>query len=273
MIDDIIDQLLKEGDTGGQNDDSNQKQYTVDDLIDQPSELEDQNNQYADSTGILGGNDLLSVGQESSQKVTKETVNKNKIEIPKELNNPLDIVNYIEIDHFKEMKLEECFPLRKHKESQNYKINSLEFEPLQLSNEIFRDQGVMYTSMLVKKDLLYLGTAVGDVVIFSFQTKKKIKVMTKPKDLKQAPVDCIDVSDDGRFLFCGHENGLVAMYDVASGKCKTLINNLHYKTCINIKFFKQDKKNYYFISSEFNISSHNKSSRSMSSRIYISPAV
>ncbi|MCQ2817604.1 MAG: hypothetical protein MJ252_10100 [archaeon] len=244
---DLIEQILQEQQSSSPKDEMLANKYSVDDLLNEPSELEKKEDEQT-TQNILSSYDSSS--QSVSSSMRKESVNKNKITIPDTLESPLDIINYIEIEHFKELKLENSFPLRNHKETSNYKINSLEFEPLNISNEIFDTQGTMYTSMFIKKDLLYLGTSIGDIFIFSFKSEKKVSSMITPKELKQIPVNCMDISDDDKFLFAGYENGAIAMIEVATGKYKTIVSNVHYKSCINIKFYKREEKFFYFFSSD-----------------------
>lgn len=252
MDDDLIEQILHEQMNGDQRDDEQAGQYSVDDLLNEPSELNKPEEKSEDKLQTPSNNNHPDEQQETPKPKTKResSSNKNKITIPDNIQNPIDVINFIEIDHYKNLSLDNSFPLRKYKETSNYKINSLEFEPLNLSNDIFSATDTLYTAMHIRNDFLYLGTSSGDIHIFSFKTEAKVKSLITPKEAKQIPVNCIDLSDDSRFLFCGHENGIVCMYDITTGKCKTVVNNVHFNSCINLKFYKREEKLYHYFSSD-----------------------
>ena len=186
--DDLIEQILQEQ-SSSPKDETIDNKYNVEDILNEPSELDKYYNEKEDEiNNIISSSENQNIPNEI--KTQKEEIKlqdqiKNSVDIPIDINDPVDITNYIEIEHFKKIKVDQAFHLRNYKEQSNYKVNSLEFEPLNLTKEIYSNATIMYTSMHIKDEYLFLGTSIGDIYIFNIQTEKSIKVISPPKELKK----------------------------------------------------------------------------------------
>ena len=203
-------------------------------------------------------NELKNKEMEKKTEIKREEINKKKkIEDPKKIDeffpqfkNPLDFVKYLEIDRVNKDILNEMqnFILESHlKKDNKYEVSEIN-ALLQINNEIAEiDINLIYT----KKDLILFYTKNGNILIFSLNGQNFIKSIV-PKNIKNAYINCIDITDDLQEIVVGYQDGTIAVINVQSGDTKYTNNKIHKDcACIELKIFKKDKEKneLYFISS------------------------
>ena len=193
----------------------------------------------------------LEIEKENEEIKEKKIEEENKIdEFFPQFKNPLDFVKYLEIDRVNKDILNEMqnFILEKHIKKDNKfeisEINSL----LQINNEI---ADIKINLMFIKKDLLFFYTKNGNILIFSLKGQNFIKSIV-PKNIKNADVNCMDVTNDLQEIICGYQDGTIAVINIQNGDTKYITNKIHKDcSCIELKLYKKDKEKneLYFISS------------------------
>ena len=148
------------------------------------------------------------------------------------IQNPIDFVNFFEIEQpkNKSKEVQDKFILYKH--LSNIQFTLFLMEPLiDLTREIFKyvKQNEI-TSLIVKYDLIAIGDISGKVKIFSLSQKKFLMILYCPIKSSEKNVTCLDFSEDGRYIFVGYVNGSIGIFDLNNGKNKFLTDQIHKKT-------------------------------------------
>lgn len=184
-----------------------------------------------------------------------------KLLFPPNIKNPVQLVNYIEIESFQNTnENKNNFLLKKYKQNSKIKIGLLEIDKKEeISQTIFsKTKNFEITAITVKDDYIIIGDIFGQVKYYSISDNKEIRTLPCPfvSNLRKE-VKCFDLSSDGDFIFIGYKNGNIAMFEVLQNKCKLLNENIHKKKSdekenplINIKCYKSYKKSFNIFSSD-----------------------
>ena len=184
------------------------------------------------------------------KKPLKKEEKEELLELPK-YDNSIDLVNFIEIESTQKRieKSKSSFILQNYKQECKLKVNSLEIEPqIELSRVIFKQKNIVLSCMGARNDMIITGNTIGEIKFYSLKEMKLIKTLTD-KSL-QFQVNCFDFTEDGKFMLVGYSNGYLGLFDIIKDKHKYTVNDIHFKSCIAIRFFKKDEKLYHFFSSD-----------------------
>ena len=185
------------------------------------------------------------------KKPLKQVEKEEPLVLPK-YENPIDLVNFIEIENTQKRieKSKSSFILQNYKNQCKLRINSLEIEPQSnISKLIYKQKNLVLNAMGAKGDIIITGNTIGEIKFYSLSDQTKTLKVLSDKKL-QVQVNCFDFSNDDRYLLVGYNNGAMAFWDIVKDKCKLIMNEIHFKPCIAVKFFKQEDKRFYFFSSD-----------------------
>jgi WD40 repeat protein len=120
-----------------------------------------------------------------------------------------------------------------------------------LSSLIFK-QGIIITSMTVKKNNIYIGTNKGETRVYNWKTEKKLNYLINSEIARESKKDviCMDASDDNKVLVVGHLNGYILLWDIENSECKKLIQGEFNTQIVAIKFSLIEKGFYEFLASD-----------------------
>ena len=187
------------------------------------------------------------VEQKNKEKIEEEKVKKIDEFFPKNL-SPLDFVNYIEVQRMNGtiMKEMQNFLLENHLKKDN-KYEVLETKILsQINNEISDKEIKLF---FTKKDIILFYTQNGNILTFSLQKQNFLKRII-PKNTKNSTINCLDITDDLIELLCGYQDGVIEVINLQNGDSKYTNNKIHKGSpCIELRIYKKDKNEIYFISS------------------------
>ena len=199
--------------------------------------------------------DSEKIKEENKQKEKDEETKKEKEEETKKLYdfyppflNPLDFIQYLEVDRpnghiSNEMR---SFILQNHgKKSFRYEVlENSSFS--QINDEISETE---FSAMYLKSNHLILYSKDGILLFYSLKNQTLLKKLTL-KNLKNENVNCIDITDDFSEILCGYQDGTIAVINLISEELKYTNNKVHKDcSCIELKIYKKEKNELYFISS------------------------
>jgi hypothetical protein len=245
----------------------NDQEYTIDEILEEIS-----NNKIALNEDIIKNLQIIkdkniyvsfldnnNIENKSKSKIKeKEKSEEKKLLFPLNIKNPIQLVNYLEIESFQNQKDEKKeFLLQQHKKNSGFKIGLIQSEKNeQISQLIFsKTKNHEITVFSIKDDYIILGNIFGEVKYYSISDNKEIRTLPCPFVSKiRKEVRCFDFSNDGDFIFVGYKNSNIAMFEVLQNKCKLLNESIHKKKntekenpLINIKCYKNIKKNSFYI--------------------------
>ena len=193
-----------------------------------------------------------------NQKLKEEQLKKKKEEEQKMLKsfyppfkNPLDFVQYLEVDKImgqinNEMK---NFAIQNHRKQDN-KYDVSQIRSLSMINKNLSKFNINFIS--AKNNNLIVTTLEGNFLFYSIQTQKIIKSIT-PKNLKSNKITCLDINDDYSDMVVGYQDGVIVLINISSGEVKYTNNKLHKdSSIIELKIYKKEKNDLFFISSSSN---------------------
>ena len=251
MDDDIIFQVLsgKEDDIPGETE--NQPENI------QPSEETKEEENFS----------LSKMDQEVKEQQEKEQLIKKKREellkteesfIPN-IPNPIDFVNYCEIDqsNTKISRAYSNFLIQNHRKQTKLK-SVLEIEPhLDINKTIFTEKNRVIKSIYPKNDIIILCDLKGNIIFFSLKEKKKIKELSFPQKTfslstikdEDKIVNCLDITDEQDILFVGYNTGTICVFDLKKNVCKYTVNKIHNnKSCIELRYSHREKNVFHILS-------------------------
>ena len=195
------------------------------------------------------------IKEENKQNEKEEIIKKEKEEETKKLDdfyppfqNPIDFVQYLEVDRpnghiSNEMR---SFILQNHgKKSYRYEVLENSSFP-QINNEI---SNIEFSAMHLKSNHLILYAKEGILLFYSLKNQTLLKKLHL-KNLKNEKINCIDITDDFSEILCGYQDGTIAVINLISEELKYTNNKVHKDcSCIELKIYKKEKNELYFISS------------------------
>ena len=252
--DDFLNQIIEEQKKAKL--DFDPSNYNIDDLLNE--DMDDKLNLITDNSININETQPEKEKNTSESAIEKENKRKSVNIIEKEefiilpkYDNPIDLVNYIEVERAKQ-KIEtskSCFIFESYKKESNIKLNFINILPKKaLSNLIHKNKDNVLNLIYAKDDSLITGNVEGDINIYSMKDSKLMKSLNEKK--VQLQVNCFDMTPDGNFLLVGYKNGFIAFWDLTKDKCKCVADNIHKSSCIAVQFFKFEEKLYYFFSSD-----------------------
>ena len=188
----------------------------------------------------------------------KEVKNEAKYFIPN-IQNPIDFVNYIEIEqsNTKIAQAYSNFIIKNHRKKTKLK-SVLEIEPhLDINKTIFNKDDEKILSIYLKGDTIILSNSIGNIIFFSLKDKKVFKVLTYPEKLfslntvkdSDKLISCMDMTDEQDFLFVGYYSGIINIFDLKKNICKYSTSKIHNNaSCIELKYSHKEKNNYHVLS-------------------------
>ena len=206
--------------------------------------------------------DLKKMMEEEKNRKKKEEMEKKKKEEEQKMlksfyppfKNPLDFVQYLEVDKImgqinSEMK---NFAIQNHRKQDN-KYDVSQISALSAINESLFKQNININFISAKNNNLIIATIEGFFLFYSIQNKKLIKKIT-PKNLKLNKITCLDITDDYCDMLVGYQDGIIVLINVSmGGEVKYTINKLHKdSSLIELKIYKKEKSELFFISSSSN---------------------
>ena len=234
--------------------------YNVEDILNEDMDyqlnmISDNDNNIKDSQGeketISKANTAESAIEKENKRKSVNIIEKEELIILPKYDNPIDLVNYIEVERAKQ-KIEtnkSFFIFESYKKESNIKLNFINVLPKKsLSNLIYNNNDNVLNLMYARDDSLITGNVEGDINIYSIKDSKLMKSLNEKK--VQLQVNCFDMTPDGKFLLVGYKNGFIAFWDLVKDKCKCIADDIHKSSCIAVQFFKFEEKLYYFFSSD-----------------------
>ena len=103
--------------------------------------------------------------------------------------------------------------------------------------------------IFAKRDFLIICKYKGEIFIFSMKNQKNIyKVL--PKNLQNKEITCLDITDDFLDILCGYQDGTIALINIRNSEIKYSTNKINKDiSCLEIKIYKKEKDDIYFVSS------------------------
>ena len=210
---------------------------------------------------------LSKVDQEVKEQQEKDILKKKKREelrkteenfIPN-LQNPMDFVNYFEIDqtNTKISKAFSNFLIQNHRKETKLK-SVLEIQPhLDINKTIFTEKNRVIKSIYPKNNIIILCDLKGNIIFFSLIEKKKIKELSFPQKIfslstikdEDKIVNCLDITDEQDFLFVGYQTGTICVFDLKKNACKYSVNKIHNNiSCIELRYSHREKNIFHILS-------------------------
>ena len=232
---------------------------------------EESSNDKLDSTtndNKIEENKILSkADQEVKEQKEKENLLKKKLEEERKTeenfipnySNPLDFVNYFEIErtNTKISQAYSNFLILNHRKNEKLK-NVLEIEPhLDINKAIFTEKNRVIKIIFPKNDILILCDLKGNIIFFSLKEKQKIKelsfptkfLITSPNDDSEKIINCLDITDELDVLFVGYQTGIIRVFDLKKDSCKYTINKIHNNiSCIELRYSHREKNIFHILS-------------------------
>ena len=175
------------------------------------------------------------------------------------IQNPVDFVNYIEVEqsNTKIAQAYSNFKIKNHKQETKLK-SVLEIEPhLDINKTIFTKDNEEILSIYVKNDDFILCNAIGNIIFYSLKEKKITKTLVYPEKFfslnavkdSDKIVSCLDITDEHDFLFVGYNTGIINIFDLNKNTCKYSTSKIHNKSpCIELKYSHKEKNNFHILS-------------------------
>ena len=198
--------------------------------------------------------------EEKNKKIKEDLIKKKKEDEQKILNsfyppfkNPLDFVQYFEVDQIlgqinNEMK---NFSIQNHRKQDN-KYDVSQISALSAINKNLALSKFNISFIGAKNNNLIVASPEGNFLFYSIQTQKPIKRIN-PKNLKSTKITCLDITDDYNEMLVGYQDGIIVLINITSGEVKYTNNKLHKESSlIELKIFKKEKNDLYFISTSSN---------------------
>ena len=162
--------------------------------------------------------------------------------------NPLDFIQYLEVYRIggqisNEMK---NFIIQNHRKKDNkYEVSSI----IPLSKIIGNVKQFDIKVIYAKYNILVLCTKEGNLLFYNIKDQELLKMIV-PKNVKDPCINCIDITDDFSEILCGYQDGTILLINYNTEDVKYTNNKIHKDcSCIELKIYKKDKKELYFISS------------------------
>ena len=209
---------------------------------------------------------LSKVDQEIKEQQEKEQNLKTKLEKEKKavesfipiIPNPIDFVNYFEIDqsNTKISTAYSNFLIQNHRKQSKLK-SVLEIEPhLEINKAIFTEKNRIIKCIYPKDDDLILGDSNGNILFFSLKEKKKTKELLLPTKFfstfnteEDKVINCLDITDEHDYLFVGYKSGTISVFDLKKNVCKYSVNKIHNNnSCIELKYSHREKNIFHILS-------------------------
>ena len=210
-------------------------------------------------------NTLSKVDQEIKEEQEKEINLEKKSEKKKKIgesfipniSNPLDFVNYCEIEqsNTKISTAYSNFLIQNHRKESKLK-SILEIEPhLDINKTIFTEKNRIIKSIYAKDDEIILCDSNGNIVFFSLKAKKKTKELIFPAKFFSSDnqedkiINCVDITDEHDFLFVGYKTGTISVFDLKKLLCRYSVNKIHNNTsCIELRYSHREKNTFHILS-------------------------
>ena len=183
----------------------------------------------------------------------KNVQNNNKLFLT--YNNSIEFINQIEKIYINNKNLEEQKLSQlnnyKNKKSKEYLKVIYSIPKTSLSSLIFK-QGIIITSMTIKKNNIYIGTNKGEIRVYNWKTEKKLNYLINSEISHENKRDviCMDASDDNKILVVGHLNGYILLWDIQTSESKKLIKEEFDTQIVAIKFTLVENGFYEFLASD-----------------------
>ena len=163
--------------------------------------------------------------------------------------NPLDFIQYLEVDRVNGQISNEMknFVLQNNRKNDNkYEVSQIN-TLIQINNEISKYNII---AIGAKNNNVILYTKESCILFFSLKDQKLLKKFI-PKNLKtNSKINCFDVTDDYAEIVCGYEDGTIAVINIIAEEVKYINNKLHKDcACLELKIYKKEKGELHFISS------------------------
>ena len=215
---------------------------------------------------ILGDKDDKEVKGVEKDKTLSLNVEKEKEEEKNEDNyfipnitNPIDFVNYIEIEQ-SNTKISQAysnFIIKNHKKKSKLK-SVIEIEPhLDINKTIFTKDNEEILSIYLKDNILILCNAIGNLIFYSLKEKRVTKALLFPEKFfslnatkdSDKIINCLDMTDEQDYLFVGYNSGTINIFDLKKNLCKYSTNKIHSNTpCIELKYSHREKNDFHILS-------------------------
>ena len=209
-------------------------------------------------------NSLTKVDQEVTEQQEKEiNLKKNSEEKKKavesfipNISNPLDFVNYCEIEqsNTKISTAYSNFLIQNHRKQSKLK-SVLEIEPhLEINKTIFTQKNRIIKSIYAKDDELIMCDSNGNIVFFSLKAKRKSRELIYPSKFfssenEDRTINCVDITDEHDYLFVGYRTGTISVFDLKKLVCRYSITKIHNnKSCIELRYSHREKNVFHILS-------------------------
>ena len=254
MDDDIIFQILSGKDENTQGE-TVEEEKPNEDISANENKMEEENH------NLSKVDEKIKEEKEKDELSKKKNEQKKKIEesfIPN-IPNPIDFVNYIEIEQAftKISKAYSNFLIQNHRKKSKLK-SVLEIEPhLDINKAIFTEKNRYIRSIYPKDDDIILCDLKGNIIFFSLKEKKKTKELSFPQKLfnltavddSEKIINCLDITDEHDYLFVGYQSGTICVYDLKKNVCKYSVNKIHNNmSCIELKYSHREKNTFHILS-------------------------
>ena len=180
--------------------------YNVEDILNEDMDyqlnmISDNDNNIKDSQGeketISKANTAESAIEKENKRKSVNIIEKEELIILPKYDNPIDLVNYIEVERAKQ-KIEtnkSFFIFESYKKESNIKLNFINVLPKKsLSNLIYNNNDNVLNLMYARDDSLITGNVEGDINIYSIKDSKLMKSLNEKK--VQLQVNCFDMTAD-----------------------------------------------------------------------------
>ena len=183
---------------------------------------------------------------EGIKKIKKSLIKEKEEEIPANLSNPIEFVNYIELQRQKE-KIEakvETFVLKKFENEKNTKFLISKLNPQEELSKSLLQEKKKITAAIAHDNYLITGDINGNIKRYSLEDQKLVNTFPCPLKINKQ-INALDIDDD--YIFAGFSNGNIAIIEIETNKCKLIISTVHTTPLINMKIVDKIKKKSFKI--------------------------
>ena len=219
--------------------------------IDSNPLLENDNYEDESSNQNIDKSNIESTSEEKTTKYEKEFI--------PNIQNPINFVNYIEVDQSNTKISEACsnFVIQNHKKETKLK-SVLDIQPhLDINSTIFSKEKKEILSIYIKDDIIILCDSLGNIIFYSLKEKKTTKNLLYPSKLfslnnvndSDKIINCLDMTDEHDILFVGYISGIINIFDLKKNVCKYSTSKIHNNTpIIELKYSHKEKNDFHILS-------------------------
>ena len=185
--------------------------------------------------------------QEEIMRKKKEEKNKKLDNFYPPFKNPLDFIQYLEVDRINGQISHEMknFILQNHRKQDNkYELSEI-VSLTKISGEV---SAFDIACIFAKNNNLIISTVNGIIFFYNIREQKLIKKIF-PKNMNDIYMNCLDITDDFTDMICGYQDGTIALINIVKEEVKYTNNKIHKEcSCLELKIYKKDKGDIHFIS-------------------------